>query len=153
MADSIIRLHHQKGTPALARICTLSHAFLVCVCVCVCFFFVFCFGSLSKRYRVKAEPRTGFNFDLGSTVPRLSIGAALTLTWRTTKEHQKNGQLRKQPRPHIGKREDPGDEVGCASYNTNRPRCNWQGIGQAIKRNANVMRTPERGAFHSVAQH
>ena len=90
---------------------------------------------------MKAEPRTGFNFDLGSTVPRLSIGAALTLTWRTTKEQQKNGQLRKQPRHHIGKREDPGEEVGCASYNTNRPRCNWQGIGQAIKRNANAMRT------------
>ena len=90
---------------------------------------------------MKAEPRTGFNFDLGSTVPRLSIDAALTLTWRTTKEHQKNGQLRKQPRHHIGKREDPGEEVGCASYNTNRPRCNWQGIGQAIKSNANAMRT------------
>ena len=65
---------------------------------------------------MKAEPRTGFNFDLGSTVPRLSIGAALTLTWRTTKEHQKNGQLRKQPRHHIGKREDPGEEVGRDSW-------------------------------------
>ena len=103
----------------------------MCVCVCVCVFF-FLFFVLVR----KVIPRESWTEDGVQFRPRLSISTALTLTWRTTKEHRKNGPLRKQPRPHIGKRKDPGDEVGYASCNTNRPRC----IGQARR---SPMRTPE----------
>ena len=86
---------------------------------------------------MKAEPRTGFNFDLGSTVPRLSIGAALTLTWRTTKEHQKNGQLRKQLVTILESEKTLGKRL-AAQVTTQTDRV---AIGKALARRSSAMRT------------
>ena len=80
MADSIIRLHHRKGTPALARIFG--------VCVCVWFFFFFFFFLVRKVRDIAWKLKRGRGSI--STSARQSLGSALALLWLWLGEPQKN---------------------------------------------------------------
>ena len=124
IADSIIRLHHRKGTPALARICRphslslSSWRFFWCLCV---FFFD----------HAKAEPRTGFNFDLGS---------ALTLLWRlceTLKNTKKRPATQATSSPYWKARRPWGR--GWLRKLQHKPTAlHWQALARR-----SAMRTPE----------
>ena len=86
---------------------------------------------------MKAEPRTGFNFDLGSTVPRLSIGAALTLTWRTTKDTKKTASYASNLVPILESEKTLGTRL-AAQVTTQTDRVE---IGKALARRSSAMRT------------
>ena len=120
MADSIIRLHHRKGTPALARICRphslslSSWRFFWCLCV---FFFL---------------PRESWTEDGVQFRPRLSIDAALT-TLRNTQEHQKTASYASNLVPILESEKTLGTRL-AAQVTTQTDRV-------ALARRSSAMRT------------
>ena len=123
IADSIIRLHHRKGTPALARICRphslslSSWRFFWCLCV---FFFL---------------PRESWTEDGVQFRPRLSIDAALT-TLRNTQEHQKTASYASNLVPILESEKTLGARL-ATQVATQTDRVALASISQA-KRNANA---------------
>ena len=95
------------------------------MCVCVCVFFFFLVGKVRDTARKLNRGR-------GS----ISIGAALTLTLRTTKEHQKNGQLRKHLVPILESEKTLGTRLATqVATQTDRVALARPGEAQCERRN------------------
>ena len=136
MADSIIRLHHRKGTPALARICTLSHAFLVCVYVWFFFFFFF----LVRKVRDIAWKLNRGRGSI-STSARQSLGSALALLWLWLGEPRKNTKKTASYASNLVTILESEKTLGkrlAAQVTTQTDRV---AIGKALARRSSAMRT------------